>query len=43
MASDRLYQVSPGKHIVRAYRNGVLVVHRVLTLDTQVTTEVTIP
>jgi hypothetical protein len=42
-ASDKLYQISPGQHIVKAYRNGELIVNRVLIVDSQVTTEVTIP
>lgn len=41
--SDKLYQISPGRHIVKAYRNGELIVNRVLIVDSQVTTEVTIP
>jgi hypothetical protein len=41
--SDKLYQVSPGKHMVKAYRNGELIVNRLLILDNQVTMEVTIP
>lgn len=38
-----LYQVSPGKHTVKVYRQNRLIVNRILFLDSQVTQEVDIP
>lgn len=38
-----LYQVRPGKHIVKAFRREELIVKRILFLDNQMTMEVFIP
>jgi len=40
---NKLYQVSPGKHALKIYRNGELIVNRVLFLDNNVIKEVQIP
>jgi hypothetical protein len=39
----KLYQVSPGKHLIKVYREGHLIVNRILFLDNQATAEVIIP
>lgn len=41
--NNKLYQVSPGKHTIKVYRDGQLVVNRILLLDTDVIKEVHIP
>lgn len=38
-----LYQLRPGKHIIKVFRNGELIVNRILFLDNQTTTEVLVP
>lgn len=38
-----LYQLSPGKHKVKVYRDGILVVNRILVLDNQAIMEVIVP
>lgn len=40
---NKLYQVAPGKHNLKVYRNGQLVINRVLFLDNNVIKEVQIP
>lgn len=40
---NKLYQISPGKHNVKVYRGGQLVVNRILILDNNVIKEVQIP
>jgi hypothetical protein len=40
---NKLYQVSPGKHSLKVYRDGNLIINRILFLDNQVTAEVIIP
>jgi len=40
---NKLYQVSPGKHSIKVYRDGNLIVNRILFLDNQATAEVIIP
>jgi hypothetical protein len=40
---EKLYQISPGKHILRVYRDGSLIVDRILILDNNVIKEVQIP
>lgn len=42
-AAKSLYQVPPGKHSLKVYRDGRLVVDRILLLDNQTTMEVQIP
>lgn len=42
-ADNKLYQVSPGKHQLRVYREGGLVVNKVLFIDNQATAEVVVP
>lgn len=42
-AYNKLYQVSPGKHSLKVYRDGSLIVNRILFLDNQATAEVIIP
>jgi hypothetical protein len=41
--NNKLYQLSPGKHIVKVYRNNHLVVKRILIFDNSVIKEVQIP
>jgi len=41
--NNKLYQVSPGKHLIKVYRDGDLIVDRILFLDNQTTAEVIIP
>ncbi len=38
-----LYQTSPGKHSLKVYRNGELLIDRLLFLENQAATEVQIP
>lgn len=38
-----LYQISPGKHVIKVYRGGELLINRILLLENQVITEVRIP
>jgi cell envelope opacity-associated protein A len=38
-----LYQLRPGKHIIKVFRDKELIVNRILFLDNQTTTEVLIP
>ena len=40
---NKLYQVSPGKHSLKVYRDGNLIINRILFLDDQATAEVIIP
>jgi len=40
---NKLYQFSPGKHSIKAYRDENLIVNRILLLDNQTTTEVILP
>ncbi|MFZ3136043.1 MAG: hypothetical protein WA126_01485 [Thermodesulfovibrionales bacterium] len=40
---NKLYQVSPGQHSIKVYRDGELIVNRILFLDNQATVEVIIP
>jgi hypothetical protein len=40
---NKLYQISPGKHSLKVYRDGSLIVNRILLLDNQATAEVIIP
>lgn len=40
---DAVYQVRPGKHEVKVFRNEQLVVDRILFVDDQATMEVEIP
>jgi len=42
-SQDKLYEVSTGKHTIKVTKSGVLVVNRILFLDNQTTTEVSIP
>ncbi len=42
-SDNKLYQVSPGKHLIKVYRDGHLIVNRILFLDNQATAEVMIP
>lgn len=39
----RLYQLRPGRHVIKVFRGNVLIVNRILFLDNQTTTEVMIP
>jgi hypothetical protein len=41
--NNKLFQISPGKHSIKVFRDGNLVVNRILLLDNQTTTEVIIP
>ena len=40
---NKVYQLLPGKHSLKIYRNGNLIVNRILILENQTTIEVTIP
>jgi len=42
-AANTLYQIPPGKHRLKVYRSGNLVIDRLLFLENHVTTEVHIP
>ncbi len=42
-AEKTLYKVAPGRYGIKIYRDGNLVVDRILILDNGVTTEVIIP
>lgn len=37
------YQIKPGKHEVKIYRNGDLVLTKVIIIDNQITMEIDIP
>ncbi len=37
-----IHQISPGQHVVKVFRNGELIVNRILLLDNQMTKEVMI-
>jgi len=37
------YQLSPGKHVLTAYRDGALVLNKIIFLGNQVTMEIRIP
>ncbi len=39
----KLYQISPGRHDIKIYKSGNVVVNRILLLENQATTEVFIP
>lgn len=40
---DQVFQVKPGKHEIKIYRDEQLIVNRVIVIDNQTTTEVEIP
>ncbi len=40
---DQVYQVKPGRHEVKAFRSGQLVLNRIVLLDNQTTMEIEIP
>ncbi len=40
---DNLYQLSPGKHTIKIYKDGVIVVNRILLLENQAIMEVFVP
>lgn len=42
-SNKKLYQISPGKHTLKVYRDGELLINRVLLLENQATMEVQIP
>jgi len=37
------YQVAPGKHVLMAYRDGKLLLNKIIILENQVTMEIRIP
>jgi hypothetical protein len=39
----KLYQVSPGRHTIKIFRDGILIVDRILILDNNVIKEILIP
>lgn len=41
--NSKLYQVPPGKHTIKLYRNGQLIVDRVMFVQNQATLEVNVP
>jgi len=41
--TEKLYQVTPGKHIIKVYRGADLRVNRIVILYSGVTTEVHVP
>lgn len=43
VAENKIYQILPGKHSLKVYRDGNLIVNRILFLENQATTEVIIP
>ena len=40
---NKLYQIAPGKHSLKVYREGNLVINRIVFLENQATMEVIIP
>ena len=40
---DQVFQVQPGRHEIRIYRDEQLIVDRVVIVDSQTTTEIEIP
>lgn len=40
---NHVYQVKPGRHEVKAFRSGHLVLNRIVVLDNQTTMEIEIP
>ena len=38
-----MYEISPGKHLMKVYRGETLIINRILILDNQIVTEVRIP
>lgn len=42
-AETQRYQIKPGKHEVKIYRNGNLVLAKTVILDNQITMEIEIP
>lgn len=42
-ADKNLYQILPGKHTLKVYRNGNIVINRIIILENQATMEVQIP
>jgi len=42
-SSGKHYEMAPGKHTLLAYREGKLLVNRIIILENQVTTEIKVP
>ncbi|MCX6141882.1 MAG: hypothetical protein NTZ35_01555 [Ignavibacteriales bacterium] len=42
-AKNQVYQVKPGRHEVKAMRDGQMILNRILVVDNQTTVEVEIP
>jgi hypothetical protein len=42
-SSGKHYEMGPGKHTLLAYREGKLLINRVIILENQVTTEIKVP
>ena len=40
---EKHYQLSPGKYVLRAYRDGTLVLNKIIFLGNQMTMEIRIP
>ncbi|MEW6739383.1 MAG: hypothetical protein AB1325_05690 [Nitrospirota bacterium] len=40
---DKLYQLPPGKHTIKIYKDGIMVVNRLLLLENQAIMEVFVP
>jgi hypothetical protein len=38
-----LYEINPGKHTVNVYKDGKLIIQRIIFIDNQIMTEVEIP
>lgn len=42
-SSGKHYEMAPGKHTLIAYREGKLLLNRIIILENQVTTEIKVP
>ena len=42
-SSGKHYEMAPGKHTLLAYREGKLLLNRIIILENQVTTEIKVP
>jgi hypothetical protein len=38
-----LYQVRPGRHIVKVFRNNQVIVNRIIIVENEITTEIIVP
>ena len=42
-SNEKHYEMSPGRHTLLAYREGTLLLNRIIILENQVTTEIKVP